>query len=152
MVTHRIVERPEFDVVGKQTWIAGPDNESFGRFWQQCQDDGTLDLLRRISGNMPGTQTGGMVIGVEALSGYDAEEADGLERCHVETGQWAVFDGSGVMPLSLVHAEMHAFMEWLPASSYVHALAPEMEVYPPGTANAPGEVLCEFWLPLKEKK
>ena len=165
----RIIDLPAFDVVGTQTWIGGPDNEAFGRFWQQCAADGTLDQLRRISANRPGAQTGGMLIGVsrveadpakrdfffligvEAPQGYTSETADGLERIPVAASRWAVFDGSGVLPLSLIQAEMHAFMEWLPASPYNHALAPEMEVYPPGDPANPGETLCQFWLPLMEK-
>jgi AraC family transcriptional regulator len=165
----RIIDRPAFDMVGKQTWIGGPDNEAFGRFWQQCSADGTLDLLRRISGDRPGTQTHGMVIGVsrvevdpskrdfffligiEAPEGYCREAVDGLERYTVAASRWAVFNGSGTMPLSLVQAEMHAFMEWLPGSPYTHAPAPEMEVYPPGQPAAPGETLCEFWLPIEAK-
>ncbi len=164
-----IIDRPAFDVIGKQTWIGGPDNEAFGRFWQLCGADGTLERLHRISANQPGPQTGGMIIGVSRVEadptrrdfffligvelppGNPAGDADGLERITVAASRWAVFDGSGVMPLSLVQAEMHAFMEWLPASPYAHAFAPEMEVYPPGEPAHPGETLCQFWLPVMEK-
>ncbi|HOT92687.1 MAG TPA: hypothetical protein PLJ78_16680 [Anaerolineae bacterium] len=40
-------------------------------------------------------------------------------------------------------------MEWLPASNYVHALAPEMEVYYPGESGS--DYYCEFWLPIAPK-
>ena len=45
--------------------------------------------------------------------------------------------------MSLVSAEMYAFMEWLPKSGYIHAFAPELEVY---LANEKDSV--EFWLPI----
>ena len=138
----RIIDRPAFDVIGRQAWIGGPDNEAFGRFWQQCAADGTLNRLNRISAGGPGPQTGGVVIGVsrveadparrefffligvEVPPGVPAEDASGLERITVAASRWAVFDGSGDMPHSLVQAEMYAFLEWLPASPYTHARAP----------------------------
>jgi AraC family transcriptional regulator len=52
-----------------------------------------------------------------------------------------------MIEVSLVTAEIYAFSQWLPASGCVHALAPEMEVYPPGQ----GEPYCEFWLPVVSK-
>lgn len=168
MITARIIDRPAFEVIGKQTWIGGQDNDAFGRFWQQCHADGTIARLQRISGMRPGEQTGGMVIGVSRveadptnrefyfLIGVEAPRGDldaaaeGFERCVIPASRWAVFDGSGEMPMSLVRAEMYAFMEWLPGSGYSHAAAPEMEVYPAGE-SAPGEMKCEFWLPVVEQ-
>ena len=43
-------------------------------------------------------------------------------------------------------SEIYAFTQWLPASGYAHANAPEMEVYLPGVSGA--EYVCEFWLPV----
>ena len=46
---------------------------------------------------------------------------------------------------------MYAFMEWLPNSDYVHANAPEMEVYAPGSDGGSENNYCEFWLPIVDK-
>jgi AraC family transcriptional regulator len=159
MIEHRIVERPAFEVVGRKTWIAGQDNELFGRFWAQCREQGLFELFDSLSRHRAGPQTSGAVLGisrvendpskrefyymiaVEASSG-DAEHD--LETYRVPASQWAVFECQGKVPDSIVAAEMYAFLEWLPASGFEHANAPEMEVYPPGS-----DTYCEFWLPIR---
>ena len=73
-----------------------------------------------------------------------------LETYRVPPSQWAVFECHGPVPGSIVKAEMYAFMEWLPNSGYVHANAPEMEVYPP-ESDGSSDNDCEFWLPITEK-
>ena len=52
MIEHRIVDLPAFEVVGPKTWISGQDNEIFGRFWERCRQDGSLDVLRQITGEV----------------------------------------------------------------------------------------------------
>ena len=64
---------------------------------------------------------------------------------------WAVFECNGKVPEAIVKAEMYAFMEWLPNSKYVHAHAPEMEVYPPGIDGSSKDAYNEFWLPVSKK-
>ena len=49
--------------------------------------------------------------------------------------------------MSLIDAEMYAFMEWLPASQYKHDNAPELEVYP-----SHDNKLVEFWIPVVDKQ
>jgi len=60
-----------------------------------------------------------------------------------------VFECRGNVPASIVEAEIFAFTQWLPASGFVHAQAPEMEVYLEG-ANE-DDYICEFWLPVQRK-
>ena len=162
----RIVTRPAFEIIGPKTWIEGPDNEQFGRFWQDCRASGLLQTVQSIqqaSGKPSGPQTGGAVIGVSRVEADPAQRAffymiavempehglpsgimeASLERYTVPAATWAVFECLGPVPDALVASEMYAFMEWLPASGYQHALAPEMEVYP-----ATEEAYCEFWLPI----
>ncbi len=160
MVPYRIVERPAFSIAGRSVWISGQDNAQFGRFWGQCNANGTFDRFQALTGFAPGPQTGGSTLGVSRVEAdpsnrafffmvavevpEDAATGD-LEHFTVPASRWAVFEARGPVPDALVAAEMYAFREWLPASGYTHALAPEMEVYPP---TPDGEPLCEFWLPL----
>lgn len=163
MVNIRIIERPAFEVIGKQTWIGGQDNDLFGRFWQESQSNGLLAALGQLSNGRPGAQTHGYTLGVsrvekcpskreffymiaiEKPENCTPELLEGMETSLVPAAQWAVFECHGEVPMSIVQAEMYAFMEWLPNSGYEHALAPEMEVYP-GPEN-----YCEFWLPIQKK-
>lgn len=164
MVEVRVVERAAFCVVGRQVWIGGQDNAQFGRFWEQCRADGFLDDLHRLraaAGLAAGPQTGGALLGVSRVEAdptrrefcymigvempVDVAIPAGMERCAIPAGRWAVFACRGDMPDALVAAEMYAFGTWLPVSGCRHALAPEMEVYPPTD-----EPYCEFWLPVEE--
>jgi AraC family transcriptional regulator len=157
----QIVERPTFQVVGKKTWISGQDNALFGRFWDQCRTEGLFEVFKEISGFRPGPQTGGVTLGISCVEQdpakrefyymiaiEDADPVADLETYSVPASQWAVFECHGPVPGSIVQAEMHAFMEWLPNSEYVHANAPEMEVYPPGSDGSSEDSYCEFWLPI----
>jgi AraC family transcriptional regulator len=166
MIKPGIVERPTFQVVGKKTWISGQDNALFGRFWEQCRADGLFELFEQMSGFRPGPQTGGVTLGVSCVDKDPAKRefyyliaienpqdcaVTKLENYSVPASQWAVFECRGKVPDAIVKAEMYAFMEWLPNSEFVHANAPEMEVYPPESNGSSEDNYCEFWLPIKRK-
>ena len=161
MTAYRLIELPAFEVLGKKTWISGQDNALFGQFWEQCRSEGIFQQFEVLGGLRPGPNTGGVTLGISfveknpALRAFyymialektpDMAESD-LEVYRVPAGLWAVFECRGKIPDGLVEAEIFAFTQWLPASGYVHAPAPEMEVYPPG--NGGTETYCEFWLPI----
>ena len=160
MIPVRIVDRPAFRIAGKSTYISGPDNEQFGRFWQECKAGGLMEVFAGLTGFHPGAQTGGGTLGVSRVERDPARRdfdymiavetdapAEGLETYSVPAARWAVFECRGPAPMAIVAAEMYAFGEWLPASGYAHDMAPEMEVYPPGPADA--EPSAEFWLPIR---
>jgi AraC family transcriptional regulator len=165
MIAVRIVDRPAFLIAGKSVYISGPDNAQFGRFWQECQADGLMGQFERMTGFRPGAQTGGATLGVsrveqdpnkrdfhymiavEAADG--AADESGLESYTVPACRWAVFECHGPVPEAIVAAEIYAFSQWLPASGYTHAFAPEMEVYPPASEAQGSEPYTEFWLPIR---
>jgi AraC family transcriptional regulator len=162
MINFRIIERPTFDVIGQKTYISGPDNEQFGRFWQESQRNGLMGNFWQLRAGQVGAQTGGLTLGISCVEKDPSKReffymiavekpancppglVEGMETYTVPATRWAVFECRGKVPESIVKAEMFAFMEWLPKSGYEHALAPEMEVYP----NL-GDEYCEFWLPIQ---
>jgi AraC family transcriptional regulator len=162
MVNYRIIERPAFDVLGKKGWIAGQDD--FGRIWEKCKAEGVFAIFETLTGWQRGPQTNGVTLGISRVE-KDPTNRDfyymiavevppgvthlDLESYQVPASQWAVFECRGEIPGAIVAAEMFAFMEWLPTSGHVHALAPEMEVYYPGESNP--DYYCEFWLPIMPK-
>jgi AraC family transcriptional regulator len=167
MTNYRIIERPAFEIIGRKTWISGPDNNLFGLFWQQCQADGLFEMLKQVNALKPGPQTRGVTLGVSRVEKdptnrefyymIASEKPEGcistqLETYTVPATHWAVFECRGKVPESIVQAEMFAFMEWLPGSEYVHANAPEMEVYPPESNGQSDDNYCEFWLPIRPKE
>jgi len=168
MVNVRIEEKPEFTVIGEKIWISGTNDNEFGEFWQRSHENGLITTLKQIrqKQNNLGPITNSMVFGVSCVEKdpsnrsfyfYIATEAnnnymdDTLETYVVPASKWAIFRNEGEMPKALIDAEMYAFLEWLPNSKYTHAYAPELEVYPPGS-NCAQSTICEFWLPIQEKK
>ena len=166
----KIVDKPAFEVIGKKAWISGQDNELFGQFWVQCEQERLFERFEQLSGNRPGQQTGSSMLGISRVeadptnrafyymiaieapaTGAPVSGAEDLERYCVPASRWAVFECVGKLPEAIVKSEMFAFMEWLPLSEYAHARAPEMEVYFPGNDGASEESYCEFWLPIVER-
>ena len=160
MVEVRIEEKPAFDALGRKVFITGQDNEQFGRFWEESRQNGLLEQLRALNDNRPGPVTGSTTFGIScveknpdnrAFDFYIATEAgermdEMLERHPVPACKWAIFANHGELAQALIEAEMYAFLQWLPASGYKHALAPELEVYP-----AHDNTLVEYWLPITKK-
>jgi predicted transcriptional regulator YdeE len=166
-VAYKLIERPAFRIAGRQTFISGPDNEQFGRFWGLCRSQGwlnVLDHLKQVNGCLAGAQTGATYLGVSRVEKDPVDRAFNymiaveipdnleparlssleLETCLVPACTWAVFECHGKPPMSIVEAEMFAFVQ----STYRHALVPEMEVYPAHGA----EDYAEFWLPVEVLK
>ncbi len=153
-----------FTVLGRSTWISGQDTALFGAFWQSSASDGLMIDLERLRGGVLGRETGSVVLGVSRVEADPSNRAfpymigiesdrfgfrGDLESYSVPAATWAVFSNPGAMPDALVAAEMYAFEQWLPASGYRHAAAPELEVYLPDEASRVSGVACEFWLPIE---
>lgn len=157
----QIIARPGFDVIGEKTWISGQDNAQFGQFWEQCRQEGLFQTFARIDGK-PGRQTRSCVLGISQVEQdpsnrafhymiaieKSGKETAGLKTYYVPPAHWAVFACTGKVPESIAQAERRAFEEWLPASGYRHAPAPEMEVYFHGDDGTRDDSYCEFWLPI----
>ena len=166
LIRPRILERPAFDVTGEKTWISGQDNDLFGNFWTAARTNGLLEQLNAINSQQPGPQTDGVVLGISQVEKDPAKrtfyywiavekpagnETPDLDIYRVPAARWAVFECWGEIPLAIVESEIYAFTKWLPASGYIHALAPEMEVYRPAGIEAGARPACEFWLPILKK-
>lgn len=156
MIEVRIEEKPEFHVCGKKTWISGQNNEEFSSFWDNAHETGLVEHLKEI---MKHDIMERGLIGVSrvekdpdnrAFFFYIACETDAknensdLESFSIPAGKWAVFSNHGESQgEALVEAELFCHFQWLKTSGYVHAKAPEMEVYPEKDSS-----LVEYWLPI----
>ena len=166
MIEPRFIERSAFDVVGKKTWISGQDNDLFASFWAAARTDGLLAQLNALNSQCPGPQPQGIVLGISQVERDPARRAfyywiavekpvgidfPDLDTYRVPAACWAVFDCWGEIPQAIVTSEIYAFTNWLPASGYMHAPAPEMEVYLPVSSASGERPGCEFWLPIIHK-
>jgi len=165
MVKIRIEEHPDFKILGQKKWIFGTDTHLFENFWKQSHENGLINRLKEIRHNNLGPVTNSMILGISCVEEdptnrnfnfYIATEKDqevfdeNLDEYTVPASKWAIFESIGDMPKALLEAEIYAFNEWLPNSNYIHANAPELEVYPPSD-NESGFSIVEFWLPIKNK-
>lgn len=155
MVNVRFENKPEFEVTGIKTWISKV--EDFQNFWSKCHEDDTISTLKSFGNHNAGVFTQSLIFGVSRVENdpnnrdfyfYIATEYAGngnkdFETFTIPASQWAIFESKGDVLTALFEAEMYAFKEWLPSSGYIHANAPELEVYPVRDSQ-----IVEFWLPI----
>ncbi len=157
---YRIVERKEYEVVGKLIKTSCKDGENFRRipeFWGECYKDGTVEKLCAASA---GKDLLGICMDMEyekeQMSYMIAVEKDGsntdssLIIRKIPAANWAVFTSIGPLPGAIQKVWERVYQEWLPATGYEHAEAPELEVYPLGDTTAE-DYRCEVWIPVVKK-
>ncbi len=157
---YRIVERKEYEVIGKAIKVSCKDGENFRRipeFWYECNKDGTSEKLCTVG-------KGSAMLGIcldmdfqkEEMSYMIAVENTGnaadssLTTRKIPSAAWAVFTAKGPLPGAIQKVTERIFQEWFPATGYEHADAPELEVYPLGDTSAE-DYQCEVWIPVVKK-
>ena len=117
--------------------------------WERvAREEALPGLLRMQTGPLPGLlgasrETGE---GWRYMIGVCAKEAgEGMALWRVPACQWAVFSGRGAMPTAIQEVERRAVLEWLPASGYEYANAPDIEAY---LVPEPQNAAFEVWLPV----
>jgi len=152
-LNYRIEQKEAFRIVG----IAAPlhkeiekNFEIVPQMWQKAATDGTIPRLANMMDSQP--------MGLLGVSACNNEEDwryfiavsstqpidETLEEYLVPACTWAVFSGSGTN-LSIQELEQRIVTEWLPASGYDYANAPDIEVY----LNAdPQNAKYEVWIPV----
>lgn len=157
---YRIVEGKEYEVIGKLIRVSCKDGENFRRipeFWRECHKDGTVEKLCPAAGDKG-------ILGICTDVKYDKEQMSymiavenngcitdsSLETRKIPAATWAVFTSVGPMPEAIQKVWQRIFQEWLPATCYEHADAPELEVYPAGN-NEAEDYRCEVWIPVVKK-
>ncbi|MGN0593027.1 MAG: GyrI-like domain-containing protein [Ruminococcus sp.] len=94
-----------------------------------------------------GGEYSGCMIGVAT----DGAVPDGMTEMVVPAATYAVFECVGAVPDVMQHIQERILSEWLPASGYEYAPAPDIEVYSMGDWHAPS-YSSEVWLPVLQKK
>lgn len=157
---YRIVERPDFTVVGLRTRIplvhAGP-NQAMIDFIRGI-DPQTVERLYKLSDQEPR----GIVSVCDDL---DPSRADGTEFDYwhgaitsaappegttmlpVRAGTWAVFTASGPMPRAIQELWRDVFTEWFPSNPYRSRPGPE--ILRTDLSPDKSEAEAELWLPVE---
>lgn len=155
-MAYRIETKDAFRVVGVSAPLDQELENDFmivPKLWQDAAVNGTIQTL---AGMMDVPPMG--LLGVSACN--DAEQwryfiavsstkAQGaFVEYTVPAATWAIFSGSGTNQ-SIQELERRVITEWLPASGYEYANAPDIEVYlNPDPQNAQYEV----WIPVTKKQ
>ena len=155
-MNYRIEKKGEFRIAGVSQPLHREIEKNFEvvpQMWQKAGMDGTIPKLAGMMDGEPMGLLGVSVCNDEEVWRYYIAAAsskpvdDPLEAYVVPASTWAVFTGSGTNR-SIQDLEQRIVMEWLPASGYEYANAPDIEVY----LNAdPQNAQYEVWIPVVKK-
>ncbi len=155
-MNYKIETKEAFRIIG----VSAPlDKEIQNNFlvvptmWQEASVNGTI---QKLAGMMDRPPMG--LLGVSACNDEEqwkyfiavssTKENDEFEEYTVPAATWAIFSGTGTNQ-SIQELEQRIITEWLPASGYEYANAPDIEVY----LNAdPENAQYEVWIPVAKKK
>ncbi|KQL33286.1 MULTISPECIES: GyrI-like domain-containing protein [Bacillaceae] len=157
---YRLVEREAFQVIGvNREFPYDVENggiEAFQTFWNEIQQDGTLNqLLDLKSGDING------LLGIWAevsreknrMNYYVAAEYDGtnstdFQRIDFPASKWVVFEVQGPFPSAIANTWERIFSEWFPSNPYELSSIKPFEVYL-DTNIYKTETYNEIWVPVK---
>jgi AraC family transcriptional regulator len=157
---YHIVEKEAFTIVGKSLRVTCRNGENLRQipaFWEESHRNGTIAKLSSL-----GTSENILGICLDAQPNKEdftymiavptdmTASEEGYALSVIPASTWAVFPSVGPMPGAIQTVFSRIFQEWFPASGYVHAPAPELEVYPPGDSSAE-DYRCEVWIPVQKK-
>lgn len=156
---YRIVEKEEFDVVGKSISVSTVDGQNFKEipeFWNECNKNGFCDKLYPYADELGVL---GICMDYEedkdrmrymiAVEKSEAELDFEIEERSIPANSWAVFEVTGPMPDAIQKVWKRIYSEWFPSTGYEHAGGPELEVYLPGDPDAEN-YRSEIWIPIKK--
>ena len=163
---YRIIEKPEFEIIGRSRKFRTVNGENFVKipqFWQEYMKSDEYKTLMGLTGGKPGEVTGGGCLGIcfdgEAANWDPFSYGIGIEKpakkppikfevIPVPAAAWAVFDCTLD---NLQDVTKRIFSEWFPSTGYEHEKAPELEVYLPEDPRSK-VMQCQIWIPIVKKK
>lgn len=154
-IDYRIEKKEAFRIIGVSAPLDQEIENNFAvvpNMWQEAAVNGTIQKLAAMMDTPPMGLLGVSVCNDKEQWKYfiavsSTKEGGGFEEYLVPASSWAVFSGTGTNQ-SLQELERRIITEWLPASGYEYADAPDIEVYlNPDPQNAQYEV----WIPVVKK-
>lgn len=155
-MNYRIEPKEAFRIIGVSAPLHQEIEKNFEvvpAMWQEASVNGTIQKLAGMMDTPPMGLLGVSACNNEAQWKYfiavsSTKASDEFEEYTVPASTWAIFSGTGTNQ-SIQELERRIITEWLPASGYEYANAPDIEVYlNPDPQNAQYEV----WIPVEKKK
>lgn len=155
-MNYRIETKDSFRIVGISAPLHREIEENFiavPGMWQKAALDGTIPRLAEMMDTPPMGLLGVSVCNDEEQWNYfiavsTTKERGEFEEYMVPASTWAIFTGSGTNQ-SIQELEQRIVTEWLPASGYEYADAPDIEVY---LNPDPEHAQYEVWIPVAKKQ
>ena len=157
-MNYRIEERDAFRIVGAKAHFGMNLEESFAqvpKFWAQTVQSSMAQAVCALPAKQPcgllgvSTCMDGRDFDYYIAVATDAPVPEGMAEYTVPAATWAMFECVGPMPQAVQQLQTRIVSEWLPASGYEYADAPDIEVYPEGNTQA-ADYRCEVWLPVRK--
>lgn len=151
-MNYRIETKEAFRIIGVSAPLDKQIENNFmvvPGLWQEASMNGTIQKLAGLMDTPPMGLLGVSACGEEENWKYfiavsSTKESREFEEYMVPAATWAIFTGEGTNK-SIQELEQRVVTEWLPASGYEYANAPDIEVYlNPDPQNAKYEV----WIPV----
>lgn len=155
-MNYRIETKGAFRVLGVSAPLDKEIENNFmvvPQMWQEASVNGTIQKLAGLMDTPPMGLLGVSACGDDEQWKYfiavsSTKSKGEFEEYTVPASAWAIFSGTGTHQ-SIQELERRVITEWLPASGYEYADAPDIEVYlNPDPQNAQYEV----WIPVTKKK
>ncbi len=159
-MNYRIEKKESFRVVGVSEHYLFSMEETFQKvplFWQKVAMEGTIGKLATMMGKPPFGLLGvsacmeGTDFDYYIAVSTDTKDLEGFAEYTIPECTWAIFECIGALPNAMQSLQKRIVTEWLPASGYEYANAPDIEVYLEGNQQA-DDYRCEVWLPIKKQE
>lgn len=158
-MNYKINQKEAFRIVGVKEHMNVNLEENFTKvpvFWQQTTESGMLPRICALMNQPPfGVLGVSTCMNGKEMNYYIAAASDQPvpeEMCDYEipAATWAIFECVGPLPHAMQEMQRRIISEWLPASNYEYAEAPDIEVYFDGDQQDPN-YRSEVWLPITKK-
>jgi AraC family transcriptional regulator len=158
--TYTIEEKETFRIVGVKEKYAINIEDNFNKVpiqWFKATVSGKIKKILSLNDQEEKRLLGVSVFDDDGMFSYyiaaesDQEKPKNFDEYVVEKNQYAVFQCVGAVPKALQQLQKNIITDWLPASGYEYANAPDIEVYYEGNRND-DDYRCEVWLPVKDIK
>lgn len=158
-MNYRIEKKEAFRIVGVKESMNVNLEENFTKvpqLWQRAAQDGSILRLVEVMNQPPfsilgvSTCMNGEEMDYYIAAASDLPVPDGMSETIIPAGVWAVFECVGPLPHAMQSLQKRIITEWLPASGYEYADAPDVEVYTNGDQQA-SDYRSEIWLPIVKK-
>ncbi|MEA4895861.1 MAG: AraC family transcriptional regulator [Oscillospiraceae bacterium] len=159
-MNYKIETKEAFRIIGPKRHYKMDVDGNFAEvplFWQEVSQSGVMPRLCELM-NLPPygimgvcTCMNGKDFDYYISVASDRPVPNDMSAYEVPATTWAVFECVGAMPKAIQELQKRIVSEWLPASGYEYADAPDIEVYSDGDMSSP-DYRSEVWIPVIKKK